>query len=137
MTPPSDPIFLPPAPGLAAEGAPRAVPAGVTLLRVLGVVQTFHVLTLLAYAGIVGGTAAGAGSAASEPIWIVVAGLLVIAGLAGLGCCVVVIAAPRRPWFHTAGLVFTALSMMCGCWPLAIAVLVMWLRPEVQEWCRR
>lgn len=137
MTPPSDPIFVPPAPGLAPEGATGAAPAGVTLLRVLGVVQTLHVLSMLAYAGIVGASAVGAGAPVAEPIWIVGAGLVGVVGLAALGCCGVIVAAPRRPWFHTVGLVFTALSMMCGCWPLAIAVLVMWLRPEVEAWCKR
>lgn len=130
------PIFVDPAPGVRGEGVAGPAPSGVGILRVLGVVQALHVVFALAYAGLVG--AAALDGHAPAPPWLaplLVAGLGIV-GVLLLGLCGVCVAVPRRPWMYPTGIVLAVVSAGCGCWPLAIAVLVLWLRPEVREWCR-
>ena len=41
----------------------------------------------------------------------------------------------RRPWVHTYGIVMIALTMTsCMCIPIALPLLLAWLKPEVKAW---
>lgn len=43
----------------------------------------------------------------------------------------------RRPWVHTFGIVMIGLTMTsCLCIPLALPLLLAWLKPEVKAWYR-
>lgn len=43
----------------------------------------------------------------------------------------------RRPWVHTYGIVMIGLTMTsCMCIPVALPLLLAWLKPEVKAWYR-
>ena len=48
----------------------------------------------------------------------------------------VAVFAGRRPWVHTLGTVLIVLTMVgiCYCLPVAIPLLIVWLKPEVKRW---
>jgi hypothetical protein len=49
---------------------------------------------------------------------------------------VVAVFAGRRAWVHTLGTVLIILTMVtvCYCLPIAIPLLISWLKPEVKRW---
>jgi hypothetical protein len=49
--------------------------------------------------------------------------------------CLIALLAGRRPWVHTIGTIVIVLTMTTACCiPLAIPMLVVWLKPETRRW---
>jgi hypothetical protein len=127
-----DPIVIPSAP-LAPSYRPQAkAPASVALMRTYA--ATTAVLSLLALVfAIAKFVTAAAPSPLVEPGTI--AGFYEIVAAATLLPSVLVTAGRRKRWTHTLGYVVLGITMLAPfCWPMAIPLLVVWMKPETQEW---
>lgn len=46
----------------------------------------------------------------------------------------IAVVCPRRRWMHAFGTILLGLSLLGGCVPISVALLVFWLKPEVRSW---
>ncbi|HEU4411367.1 MAG TPA: hypothetical protein VFS43_39315 [Polyangiaceae bacterium] len=127
--------YLPPGhdPFAAGERAPEAL-AYFRAYCVLSSLLCGAVAALLVAAAV-----GGFGPSAHDPDdWLALVFCVVgaLGALAFGAAHVVGVVAPRRPWVHTFGLVLLAAGILLQgcCFPLAIALLVYWSKPEVKAW---
>lgn len=131
------PAFIPPAPGQLPPG--QGPPSAVAWFKAYCVIQALFMLMFVGFGAFMGlapliDPASFPTNPGDPPMWLI-GGLISLAYTPALVAYVVGIFAGQKKWVYTFGLVMAALSFVCGgCWPLGIAVLIFWLKPEVKAW---
>ena len=131
-----DPIYVPFGlpPGVEQAGE-ETTPDAVTYFRVYAVIMTLVSLSLAGSAlyAVIEMSARPSPATDEMLIWVGVYGTV---GLVMAVPWVVAILGGRRKWVHPLGmilLIITMVTVTC-CLPVAIPLLVAWLKPEVKRW---
>ena len=130
------PIFIPPGtpPGVAyahQDGAPEAI---LYFRLYAGLITLCSVVAMLLGLYVVVSGSLGRASAKSPELELV-GGIYAVMGVIFAAPFLVALLAGRRPWVHTLGTVLIILTMTTACClPIAIPLLIVWLKPEVRRW---
>ncbi len=129
----------PPAGGNWQAQPPRQLPVNLTQPGVILWLRVFAGLGILValgslLLGIYGAGFAEYVDAAEKRENLLIGGFLIIFSLVILGLYPALLAAPRKPWFHTYATTVLAVSIVLSCNIFAIVLLIFWVQQPVRNW---